>query len=82
VEINNDRANKGAAIRALAQHLGCGAEQVMAFGDGLNDLTMIQAAGMGVVMANGMDELKACADYITDDCDHDGVAAAIEKFCL
>ena len=82
VEINNDRANKGAAIRALAQQLGCGAEQVMAFGDGLNDLTMIQTAGMGVVMANGMDELKACADYITDDCDHDGVAAAIEKFCL
>ena len=82
VEINNIRANKGAAIRALAAHLGCGAENVMSFGDGLNDLTMIEAAGMGVVMANGVDELKACADYITDDCDHDGVAAAIEKFCL
>lgn len=82
VEINNERAHKGAAILALAQHLGCGAEQIMAFGDGLNDLTMIQTAGMGVVMANGMDELKACADYITLDCDHDGVADAIEKFCL
>ena len=82
VEINNVRANKGAAIRALAEHLGCGAEQVMAFGDGLNDWTMIETAGFGVVMANGVNELKACADYITDDCDHDGVAAAIEKFCL
>ena len=67
---------------ALAEHLGCGAEHVMTFGDGLNDLTMIEAAGMGVVMDNGADELKRCADYITDDCDHDGVAAAIEKFCL
>ena len=82
VEINNARANKGAAIRALAEYLGCGAEQVMAFGDGLNDWTMIETAGFGVVMANGVNELKACADYITDDCDHDGVAAAIEKFCL
>ena len=82
VEINNERANKGSALLALAEHLGCGAENVMSFGDGLNDLAMIRAAGLGVVMANGFDEVKACADYITDDCDHDGVAAAIEKFCL
>ena len=82
VEVNQKLANKGAAVLALAEHLGCGAEHVMAFGDGLNDLTMIEAAGMGVVMDNGADELKRCADYITDDCDHDGVAAAIEKFCL
>ena len=67
---------------ALAEHLGCGAENVMAFGDGLNDLSMIRAAGTGVVMANAFDEVKRYADYITDDCDHDGVAAAIEKFCL
>ena len=82
VEINQARANKGEAVLALAAHLGYGAEHVMTFGDGLNDLSMIKAAGTGVVMANGEDEVKACADYITDDCDHDGVAAAIEKFCL
>ena len=82
VEVNQARANKGDAVLALAAHLGYGAEHVMTFGDGLNDLSMIKAAGTGVVMANGEDEVKACADYITDDCDHDGVAAAIEKFCL
>ena len=82
VEINQVRANKGEAVLALAAHLGYGAEHVMTFGDGLNDISMIEAAGTGVVMANGFDEVKACADYITDDCDHDGVAAAIEKFCL
>ena len=82
VEINHERANKGAAVLALAEHLGCGAKNVMAFGDGLNDLSMIRAAGTGVVMANAFDEVKRYADYITDDCDHDGVAAAIEKFCL
>ena len=82
VEINREDATKGRALLALAKHLGIEREQVMAFGDGLNDLTMIEAAGLGVVMANGVDELKNCANYITDDCDHDGVAAAIEKFCL
>ena len=82
VEINHERANKGAAVLALAEHLGCGGENVMAFGDGLNDLSMIRAAGTGVVMANAFDEAKRYADYITDDCDHDGVATAIEKFCL
>ena len=82
VEINQARANKGEAVLALAAHLGYGAEHVMTFGDGLNDLSMIKAAGTGVVMANGEDEVKVCANYITDDCDHDGVAAAIEKFCL
>ena len=82
VEINQTRANKGAALLALAQHLGCGAENIMSFGDGLNDLSMIEAAGLGVAMDNAFDEVKACAAYITDDCDHDGVATAIEKFCL
>ncbi len=82
VEINNARANKGDAVLALAAHLGCTADNVMSFGDGLNDVTMLCAAGVGVVMANAFDEVKAYADYITDDCDHDGVATAIEKFCL
>ena len=82
VEINNARANKGDAVLALAAHLGCAADNVMSFGDGLNDVTMLRAAGLGVAMANAFDEVKAYADYVTDDCDNDGVAAAIEKFCL
>ena len=82
VEVNQRLANKGAAVLALAEHLGCGAEHVMSFGDGLNDVSMIEAAGLGVVMDNAFDEVKRYADYITGDCDHDGVAVAIEKFCL
>ena len=82
VEVNQKLANKGAAVLALAEHLGCGAEHVMSFGDGLNDVSMIEAAGLGVVMDNAFDEVKRYADYITGDCDHDGVAVAIEKFCL
>lgn len=82
VEINHCRATKGAALQALAQALGCGPENVMAFGDGLNDVDMLRWAGMGVAMDNAFDGVKTEADYVTADCDHDGVAAALARFGL
>ena len=54
----------------------------MAIGDGSNDLSMIQAAGVGVAMENAMEMLKEQADYITASNEQDGVAAAIEHFIL
>lgn len=81
VEINDKNAHKGNAIRQLAEHLGLEMSQVLAFGDGSNDITMLQEAGIGVCMENGLDSVKAVADYITDSCDDDGVAKAIYKFC-
>jgi hydroxymethylpyrimidine pyrophosphatase-like HAD family hydrolase len=42
---------------------------------------MLQTAGIGVCMANGLDSAKAIADYVTDSCDEDGVAKAIYRFC-
>ena len=81
VEINDKNAHKGNAIRQLAQHLGLEMSQVLAFGDGSNDITMLQEAGIGVCMENGLDSVKAIADYITDSCDEDGVAKAIYRFC-
>lgn len=54
----------------------------MAFGDGENDISMIEEAGIGVAMENGVEPLKKMADYITKSNDEDGVAAAIEKFVL
>ena len=82
MEINNIRANKGDAVLALAAHLGYTADNVMSFGDGSNDVPMLRAAGLGVAMANAFDDVKTHADYITGHCDEDGVADAIEKFCL
>ena len=78
VEINDEAADKGIALIALADHLGIGRDQVMAFGDGLNDIPMIRAAGIGVVMGNASDEVKAAADMIAADNDRDGVAEVIE----
>ena len=82
VEINSLHANKGEAIGTLAACLGYDISQTMAFGDGLNDLSMIRSAGVGVAMANACEEVLTAADSITLDCDHDGVAAGIQKYCL
>lgn len=48
-------------------------------GDGGNDITMLRHAGVGVAMGNASDEVKAHADYITDDVDNDGVAKLLQK---
>ena len=82
VEINQSLANKGEALSALAEHLGISIEQTVAFGDGLNDLSMIRKAGIGIAMKNGVEETKAAADWMAPSCDEDGVALGIEKFCL
>ena len=50
----------------------------MGFGDGENDLTLIQKAGIGVAMGNAVESLKEEADYVTSTNDEDGVAAALE----
>lgn len=78
IEINDCRAHKGAALLALADHLGLSREDTFAFGDGLNDLTMLREAGIGFAMENGEAEVKAVADRVTAGCDEDGVARGIE----
>lgn len=80
LEINSPEATKGNALMALARHLGVPAEEVMAIGDSVNDLSMIRAAGCGVVMGNGLPQVLAEADYVTAGNDEDGVAKAILHF--
>ena len=80
LELNSANAHKGLALKRFAEHLGLGLENCMAFGDGANDLTMIQAAGIGVAMSNACPEVLAAADYVTLSNDEDGVAAALAHF--
>lgn len=82
VEINQLHANKGEALRALTRHMGLKREQTLAFGDGLNDLSMLREAGIGVAMSNACAEAKALAQWIAPSCDEDGVAHGINKFCF
>ena len=79
MEVNDRHANKGEALLNLAAHFGIKREEIMAFGDGGNDFDMIEAAGVGVVMGNGREDLKKIADIIAPSCDEDGVAQVIEK---
>lgn len=81
-EVNREGTDKGNALNALGKVLGIKKDEIMAFGDGMNDYAMIEKVGLGVVMENGTPELKKIAKYITASNDDDGVAKAIEKFVL
>ena len=74
--------SKRTALEALMAYLKVTPDQVMAVGDGPNDVQIIAAVGWGVAMGNATPELKAAARYITGDVDHDGLAEAIKKFVL
>ncbi len=74
--------DKARGIDVLAAYVGMTKDQVIACGDGFNDLSMIKHAGLGVAMANAQQVVKDAADYITDSCDDDGLVPVIEKFLL
>ncbi len=82
IEINSCNAHKGMALRRFAESLGLSSANCMAFGDGGNDLSMIEEAGVGVAMANACDEVLAAADHVTASNDEDGVAVALERYGL
>ena len=82
IEINQAKATKGLALIALAEYLGLDRSKTIAMGDGLNDTSMLEEAGIGIAMANGCDEALDAADWVTSHCDEDGVAKAIEKYCF
>lgn len=71
--------NKANTLGALLEHLGVTREEVIAVGDGVCDVTMLQLAGMGVAMGHSQDSVKVCADYVTASNEEDGVALAVEN---
>lgn len=74
--------SKGKALEALVSHLGIRLEEVIAIGDGPNDIPLFASAGLAIAMGNAPDAVKAAADHVTADIDHDGLAQAIERFLL
>lgn len=79
VDIN---ASKAIAMEKLGQYYDIKQSEMIAVGDGFNDLSMIEYAGLGIAMANSPDEVKERADYITLSNEEDGVAHVINKFIL
>ena len=74
VELGGATTSKAHALQALLDEWQMTSQQVMAFGDSENDLGMIQMAGIGVAMANGMEEVKQAADLLAESNEEDGVA--------
>ncbi|MDR1455984.1 MAG: Cof-type HAD-IIB family hydrolase [Tannerella sp.] len=82
LEIVPQHIDKANTLSWLMTKLSVDAKEVMAVGDGVCDVTMIQLAGLGVAMGNARDSVKACADCVTDSNEADGVATAVEKYIL
>lgn len=80
LEILPKNVNKASALKGLLDFLGAKREELMAFGDGYNDICMLEYAGMGVAMGNANDKAKACADLIAPGNDEDGIAYVLEKY--
>lgn len=76
-DITACHATKGRALEAVAAYLGTDAAHCIAFGDGGNDIPMLQTAGVGVAMGNASDCVKQAADYVTSSVDDDGIARAL-----
>ena len=79
IDIMPEGIHKGMALRFIAEKLGFNMKEVMAIGDNLNDMEMLQNSGIGVAMGNSVEALKEQADRITLSCDEDGAAIAIEE---
>lgn len=69
-------------IQEMLNHYGITREEMMAFGDGENDIEMLQFAHIGVAMGTAFDHVKQCADYVTDSAQKDGIRKALTHFQL
>lgn len=82
IEVNAKGVNKGRGLMILGELLGIHREEIMAVGDGSNDIAMLREVGLGVAMENATEAVKAAADVVTLSNDQEGAAAAIEKYVL
>jgi len=82
MEVNGALGDKGHGLLRLGRELDIAPEEIMAFGDGLNDVLLLSAAGLPVAVENAVPELKAVAKEITLSNEEDGVAVSIERHVL
>ncbi len=80
IEVLNPNVDKGRALEFVASRLGISLEDVLAIGDSWNDEPLLRVAGVGVAMGSAPDEVKALADAVVADVEHDGVADALRRY--
>ncbi|WDL98749.1 Cof-type HAD-IIB family hydrolase [Alicyclobacillus sp. ALC3] len=79
IEVNAAGVTKAAGLQLICDRAGIDANQVIAMGDSLNDISMLRWAGLGVAMGNAQEVVKEAADTMTGDCLENGVAQAIRR---
>lgn len=82
LEIMPQNVDKAQALLTLLENIGVSQEEMICCGDGFNDISMIEAAGLGVAMENAQEAVKAAADYITASNDNDGIVEVVERFMM
>ncbi len=82
IELVPKGIDKARSLQRLLNRINYTPSDMIAFGDGYNDISMLRLAGMGVAMANAAPEVRAEANYVTLSNDEDGVAAALAHFSV
>ena len=77
VDIVPSECGKADGMARVLEAYGLDRSQCVAFGDGGNDIDMLRFAGIGVAMGNAAEEVRACADLVTDSCEEDGIRTAL-----
>lgn len=82
LEVLGDGVDKSSAMTVIMEQLGIQHDEVLAIGDGVADVTMLQSAGLGIAMGGAPESVKRCADQTTLTVEEDGAAVAVEKIIL
>ncbi|MEZ5063697.1 MAG: Cof-type HAD-IIB family hydrolase [bacterium] len=82
VDVTHHDANKGAVVEYLGRTLGIPTDEILAIGDGPNDVRMFEKSGRSIAMGNASEEVRVAADAVTESCDREGFARAIEEHVL
>jgi Cof subfamily protein (haloacid dehalogenase superfamily) len=80
LELASPDVNKATGLQFVAEHVGFSIERTVAFGDGENDVELLESAGYAVSVANAHERVLAVADYVCPSADEEGVASVIEAY--
>lgn len=80
LNILQEEVSKSLAIRKVLEHFGIDQSEAIAFGDGENDIDMLELVGLGIAMGNGSKNLKSVADFVTKKSSEDGIEYALKKY--
>lgn len=79
-DINMHGLDKAIGIKKILDMYNIESSDIIAFGDGSNDMAMLKLAGLGIAMGTATDEVKSAADYVTDSADNNGVSKWLSAF--